>query len=197
MSEPGTIIACGILKNEIEMLARKNDWKTDLRFLDSSLHVDFDRLRRAVEGSLIKVNREPVLLVYGACHPLIRRFKGIEGAFWLQKQNCLEMLLGHDEFQARLAEGAFFLLEDWARRWDSVTGLAMGENRTMVREVFQSEHTHLCCIKTPCSGDFSALAEEIGRRIDLPVRWLDITLERFEEYLSTAFGTIDSSGSPS
>lgn len=190
MNGPGTLIACGILKNEIKLLAAKQQWNSILRFLDSSLHVDFDKLYSALEGSLRKELRKPVVVVYGTCHPHMDTLLQRYGANWFCRQNCIEMLLGQREFSSHLEAGAFFLLEDWARQWERVTTMALGQNEKEIQHLFRSEHKYLLCIRTPCSGDFTGQAAEISRKTSLPMRWLDISLEEFESYLLTLFQTV-------
>ena len=187
MKEPGTIVACGIVKKELITLAEQHQWNTELRFLDSSLHTDLGKLYAALDGSLKMPLVEPVAVVYGTCHPLMRTLLQHHGAYWRMRQNCIEMLLGANEFKKHIEAGAFFLLEDWAHQWERVTTQALGSNEELNKYLFRSEHNYILCIHTPCSGDFTDKATEIERKTGLPLRWLNISLEHFEHYLQNTF----------
>jgi len=58
-----------------------------------------------------------------------------------------------------------------------------------MRDIFREAHTHLLAIRTPCSGDFSSLAEDISRRTTLELRWIDIGLEQMEQVLGDTIKT--------
>lgn len=174
---------CGILKKEIDYLARRNGWKLDSLFLDSSLHVDFNRLEKALTGVLEKNADRPIAVFYGACHPLMEKILSGHHAARTEGQNCIDILLGHEAFTSYLADGAFFLLEDWARRFTEITALAMGSNPDGIRTIFQSEHRYLLAIRTPCSGDYKQAADKASEQSGLPLRWLDTGLDILEQHI--------------
>jgi len=101
-------------------------------------------------------------------------------------QNCIEMLLGAEEFNRELEKGAFFLLEDWVRNWDNVIAKTFGSNIAVIRDIFHDQHRYLLCLRTPQSDDFSREAEHIGTMLDLPLHWRDVTLDHLEYVLKTA-----------
>lgn len=178
------LIACGILKAEIETLVRRNGWLLDTCFLCSSLHVHPDRLEVSLK-KLLERSVEPPVVLYGVCalgmDQLVARF----GAVRTEGQNCVEFLLGHETFEHELSEGSFFLLEDWARRWDFVTSKCFA-NADIRRAVFQESHSRVLAIRTPCSGDFSTEAERVSQDVGLPLCWLDVGLEHLEAVLASA-----------
>jgi hypothetical protein len=100
-------------------------------------------------------------------------------------QNCVDIYLGSALFNHELAEGAFFLFEDWALHWDDIVGGKQGLTPAVMRDIFLSAHTRLLAIRTPCSGDFTTRAEEISRCTALELRWIDVGLEHLERTLGT------------
>jgi hypothetical protein len=180
------LLGCGILQNEVKWLVKKNAWPLDTVFLDSILHVDFEKLASNLNAALDKHAGRKITVLYGACHPQMdailasRQLRAIPG------QNCVEMLLGHMRFTAELANGAFFLLEEWARRWQFVMSHAIGTNPHIVRNVFQNDRRYVLALRTPCSGDFSALAQNIADQVGLPLRWADISLDHLEQLIQAA-----------
>jgi hypothetical protein len=180
------LVGCGILKKEVRWLIEKNHWPVDTAFLDSALHIDFDKLLKKLTSTLSRHRERKVIVFYGTCHPLMEKALEKAGTFRTHGQNCVEILLGHALFTEELSKGAFFLFEDWARRWEHLTTKTFGDNLTVAREIFQGDRKYMLCLRTPCSGDFTAKAEQAGAMMGLPVRWMDVPLDHLESVLQTA-----------
>ena len=88
-------------------------------------------------------------------------------------QNCVDIYLGHETFCRELEQGAFFLFEEWALHWKEIVGAVMPGDPEIMRSIFRSAHKYLLAIRTPCSGDFSAEAEEVSALTSLELRWID------------------------
>lgn len=101
-------------------------------------------------------------------------------------QNCVEMLLGEEEFNRELLNGAYFLLDDWVRNWDEAIAKTFGSNISVIRDIFHDQHRYLLCLRTQQSEDFSLEAERISAMLDLPVQWRDVNLDHLENVLQTA-----------
>ncbi len=183
------LIGCGIFKKEIKQLVRKNHWPVETRFLDSSLHVDFDRLSAALTGSLTRYKGVKTLVVYGTCHPRMEEMLAVTGARRTPGQNCVEILLGKDRFTDELSKGAYFLFEDWAKRWDQVSR-QFSKRTNIMREIFQDAHKYLLAIRTPCSGDFQEQAKYVSDQVDLPLYWTDVDLENLEHRLRQSINDV-------
>ena len=177
------LIGCGILKNEIRHLTEKNQWPLDMVFLDSSLHIDLAKLEKRLAGALDRYQEKNIIVFYGCCHPLMDNILEQRQTFRTQGQNCVDMLLGHALFTDELSKGAFFLFEDWARRWHHVTTKTFGGNLAVTREIFKNDRKYLLGIRTPCSEDFTAEAEAAGQSMEVPVYWMDATLDHLESVL--------------
>ncbi len=177
---------CGILRAEVRFLVAKNRWAIDTRFLDSALHCYPARLAAGLGGTLRKAAGRQVVVFYGACHPAMEDLLAGAGTLRTEGQNCVEMLLGHERFTEALSAGAYFLLEEWARRWDEIMTHTFGGHPDVVREIFQGDRTHLLAIRTPCSADFTAEAEAAARLVGLPLRWTDAGLGHLEAVLREA-----------
>ncbi|MCG8701005.1 MAG: DUF1638 domain-containing protein [Bacteroidales bacterium] len=178
------LISCGILKNEILHLIAVNKWKVNPTFLDSSLHVDFNKLWNTLTKTISKQKVDEGIVCYGTCHPLMNQMLASTKFVRTPVQNCVELVLGRKVFDKELEKGAFFLFEDWAVHWERVAYKALGDNQNMINEVFQSEHNYLLCIKTPCSSDFSDDAEKVSHITGLPLKWISVDLSVLEKYLS-------------
>lgn len=181
------LVACDILEKEILWLVEKNGWPLEVHFLDSALHCELCNLARELNLALAAHSEEKVIVFYGCCHPLMDQILEKAGAIRTVGQNCVSMLLGETLFTSELEKGAFFLLEQWARNWDRIASSALGTtDKRIIREVFQGDRAYLLCIRTPCSGDFVAEAEAASLVVELPIRWIDVTLEHLEAALLEA-----------
>lgn len=181
------LIGCGILKNEVRYLIRKNNWPLDTVFFDSALHCEFDKLSRVLTAALTRYKDRRIIVFYGACHPLMEKMLGESGTFRTEGQNCVDMLLGHELFMEELAKGAFFLLQEWAHRWKYILTKSFGTGKLgIISEIFREDRKYLLCLRTPCSGDFTSEAEEAGRVVGLPLRWMDVTLDHLASVLRAA-----------
>jgi len=181
-----SLVGCGILQKEVGHLIAKNNWQLTTDFLPASLHIDFKRLACALQAGLARHAEEQTIVFYGACHPGMDKMLNEARTLRTPGQNCVEMLLGAEEFNRELTQGAFFLLDDWVRNWDAVIAKTFGSNIAVIRDIFHDQHRYLLCLRTPQSDDFSQEAARIGAMLDLPVQWRDVTLEHLESVLHTA-----------
>ncbi len=186
------MIGCGILSKEICYLMDKYHWPIETVFLDSSLHTNFDKLFHSLQKSLNFYKDREKVVFYGACHPGIDTLLSHHNTTRTMGQNCVQLLLGKEVFSRELMQGAFFLMEDWVLRWDSVVQEALGPDIDAARHLFQSEHNYFLGIKTPCSGNFSEAAQAISDKYGLPLKWMPASLALLEKVLrETLKGIID------
>ena len=139
------LVSCGILKKEIESLISKNNWPINTVFLDSSLHVEPDRLLSSLIIVLSRHRERKVSVIFGACHPMLDDVLAMLGIKRMQAQNCIGMLIGKKIFEEQLSDGAFFLLEDWARKWVRILEKTFGDSPEMIKQVFQQGHKYNTC----------------------------------------------------
>lgn len=177
------LVGCGILKNEIGYLITRNSWPVDTIFINPALHVDFDVLSKSLTSVLIKQADRNVIVFYGGCHPLMDRILQDNNTFRTPGQNCVEMLLGPDQYIEELNNGAFFLLEEWALHWDHIIRKTFGENQQIVKDIFHEDRKYILGLKTPCSGEFEMQAIDAAKKVDLPLRWKHVSLEHLESVL--------------
>jgi hypothetical protein len=168
------LIGCGILDKEISWLIKKNNWQIDTVFLRSSLHTDFDLLKNDLCSQLAKSSYPDKIVFYGDCHPqmdsIIENFKAVR----TKGQNCAEILLGKELFTKELADGAYFLMENWALGWEKVFEKTFGNDREIVKQIFHIDRKYILAIKTFCSIDYSSVAEKFAQYVDLPLSWITV-----------------------
>lgn len=185
---PMVMVGCGILHKEVEALIRKNGWNIETRFLESALHNYFGRLWTELDAALTAEERKgkETIVFYGSCHPLMDRMLEQHRTLRTCGQNCIVMLLGYERFMAELSRGAYFLLEDWALKWEPMLIECFGDNLDVVREIFNTSHKMIVAVRTPRSGDFTAAAEAAARFVGLPLEWMDADLGHLEAVLADA-----------
>jgi len=188
---PIPLVGCGILKKEIEFLIQKHNWPFKTHFLCSSLHIDFEKLEKTLVKALSHYGDVPKAVIYGTCHPSMDAFMKEGNATRTQGQNCVELLLGKELFEHHLSAGAFFIMEDWAKRWNLITGLTFGNSPEITREILTMEHTYFLGIETPCSGDFRTDALDISKEIGLPLKWVTAPLDPLEKTLTETLGRLE------
>ena len=188
LQAPLHLVGCGILHKEVDWLIRKNGWAVETHYLDSALHNYLDRLSAELDAALAaqQAQGHDTLVFYGACHPRIDDNLAAHHTLRTQGQNCIVMLLGYPQFMDELGRGAYFLLEDWALSWEPMITRCFGSNRAVVREIFHSSHTRMIALRTPCSDDFTAAAEAAAAFVDLPLQWMDVSLDHLEAVLADA-----------
>jgi len=183
MNDNLLLLGCGILRKEILYLIKRNKWPLDVGFLDSSLHINLEKLSAKLTTALDRYQDRETIIFYGACHPLMKSILEKRNTIRTPGQNCVDILLGHELFIEELEKGAFFLLEDWALRFGYIMGLTFENNPDLIKEIFQCDRKYLLCLRTPCSGEFSKEAQGAGELVGVPIRWMDVELDHLEEVL--------------
>jgi hypothetical protein len=186
--KPLALVGCSILHKEVDFLIKKNGWNIETHFLVSSLHNYLNKLGIELNAALDSEEKRGVqsIVFYGACHPRMEDILTQHCTVRTEGQNCIVMLLGYERFMEELGKGAYFLLEDWALTWEPMITEAFGKNVAVVREIFHSSHKYMVAVRTPTSTDFTAAAEAAARFVDLPLVWIDATLDHLESILSDA-----------
>ena len=113
------IIACNILKQELESILKKMQWSPEVIYLDAALHVTPQKMR----SSLVELINEmaervdAVFLGYGFCQSL----QGIEAECSIpvilpQIDDCISLLLGPERYAGEVKKetGTWFMTPGWA-----------------------------------------------------------------------------------
>lgn len=186
LEKPEVLLGCGILAREVKYIIEKNGWNLDTDFLPSSLHMDLTALAEQLSAGLKRNHDRNTVVFYGCCHPLMDRILMNAHANRTRGRNCIEMLLGTELYESELNAGAFFLLDEWAWNWDELMTSTFGPNREVLAEIMQLDRKFLLAIRTPCSEDFTEVAEIASHQTGLPLRWLDTDLTALEAVLREA-----------
>lgn len=144
-----TLICCSALKAEIEQLCAIHWPDHPLRFVSSTMHLHPERLAASLRKSL-ESEREKgagVVLVFGDCCARMTAMEAMPGVVRTRGRNCLELLIGAEEYQRLSHEGAFFVMPRWARRWKRFFS-GLGLNRDNASSMMQDLHRTLIYLDT-------------------------------------------------
>jgi hypothetical protein len=99
--EKPCVISCGILRKEIEHLLKKGNIDVDAHFLSEQLHVDYNRLDRALNAAIkkhLKHCTQGIIVVYGdVCLGFNGEMQNLIDKYDVVKVdalNCIDCLLG-------------------------------------------------------------------------------------------------------
>ncbi len=116
---PETMLCCGILRKELEHVLQGKE--VEIHYLEPGLHVDFDKLGKALVQVLDGMKEDSVAVLFGLqCHPEMERLVAERGGRVIRAKNCIEMLLG--ERLAELDAGGrnFYVTAGWLENWRKI-----------------------------------------------------------------------------
>ena len=143
-------IACSIFRSELAALGERGDIDFPIHYLNSMLHMRPDELRHRLEPLLDDTRRNGanVLLLYGECHPHMDETESEPGVDRVTGRNCVEILLGPDQYRTLRGEGVFFLMPEWTMRWREVFESELGLVGENARDFMKEMHTKLLYLDT-------------------------------------------------
>lgn len=186
-----TIVSCSILKEELLILHR-NEWpETEIRFLDSMLHMHPQQLAWQLNSVLTEelAQGRDVLLIYGDCCPHMATISMQPNVVRVSGSNCCELLLGRGEYRRLMREGVFFMMPEWMRRWQEVFSVELGLNSENARSFMKEMHKRLVYLDTGLEPVPTALAE-CAVYCDLPYEILTPTLDTMRGTIGEAMRSL-------
>ncbi len=184
------LISCGILRKEIEKLVEEGSLDVDPYFLDEGLHMDYNRLERALTGALERHHKdlERVVVVYGdLCLGFNNEMRGLMGKYGVVKVdalNCIDCLLGG---KGKLLEvdpkhEYLFLNPAWIK-FSFSDRLKMG-SREEARKLFSALRGIILLDSLGDLNDYREKIDDLSDYTDLPI------LERKEVGLGSLKGVL-------
>lgn len=96
--EKPLVISCGILRKEIDQLLGNGEIDASVHFLNERLHMDYNQLDRALNGTLKKHKGKGIVVVYGdVClgfNGEMKRLIDKHDVVKVDALNCIDCLLG-------------------------------------------------------------------------------------------------------
>jgi hypothetical protein len=169
----------------LEYLAREKGLDADVLFLDAALHVNFDRLKerlvRALEENKKQGSRIKVL--YGNCHPEMRKIIESYGAKKIDAINCIEAIVGSEELRKINAEGkSFFLTAGWINNWENIFAAGRADLNIDFRSMF-TDYKRVIVFDAGVIPIDESKVDQFSRFTGLPVERRQISLSNLFELL--------------
>jgi len=174
-------VSCGIFKEELEYLIRAGSLSMDVIFLDAALHVNFDKLKARLTEAL-EENRDAsaeIRVLYGNCHPEMRKIVRRYGAKKIAAGNCLAAMVGPEEIRKLDSEAkTFFLTAGWVNNWEKIFALGKEDFGLDFGSMF-SNYKRIVVFDAGVVPIDESKVEEFSRFTKLPVERRKISLDHF------------------
>jgi len=181
-------LACSILRHELEALKASLGVDLEIHYLGSMLHMTPEQLDRQLSSNLEAegTGDRSVVLAYGDCCPRMLDFQRLPRTARTEALNCCELLLGRDRYRELRAEGAFFLMPEWATRWRRIFEEELGLDPSNARSLMGDMHTRLVYLDTGLVPVPRASLTEASDYTGLPWSILTVDLENLRRQLRAA-----------
>jgi hypothetical protein len=127
------IIACNIFRHEMEAAAPEVAGQTT--WLPAGLHVDFGRLKEALDGAI--GGHEQVVCLYGAaCHPDMDELVAAHSGRCLPGKDCVAAFLPDEQRRELERRKAFVMTPGWLRNWREIFREGLGWDEVDARQNF-------------------------------------------------------------
>lgn len=184
------IVACGILKEEIKKLLADGEIEGGTPFfLSPALHLDPDRLENQLNKMLTLVSKKfsRIVVVYGRCHPNMDDIVKAYNAQRVVAQNCIEMLLGTQEYEKRMEEGVFFLSPGWCEVWREMFVERLKWDRETAVETLKNANIHKSLLlHTEVVSDYAEKASDFSNYFSVPLEKQKVSLDNLRHLILAA-----------
>jgi hypothetical protein len=192
-------IACSIFKNELEKLQRMGKLEVPVIFLDSMLHmkpVDLTfRLNECLHKELSLGHR--IILLYGDCHPYTVEQESVPGVVRVTGINCPAILLGRETYRSLRKEGVFFLMHEWATRWQEIFKKQLGLDPTIAGDFMKEMHSRLVYLDTGLLPVPNVQLNELSQYTGLTWDVLRVNLDALVVEVRDALKRLNETSAPS
>jgi hypothetical protein len=120
------LLSCGVFRDEYHLLPE--DLRQDLYpvFLDSMLHMDPAKMDGILDSFLQKQGDNPAIIAFGDCCPHMQELGDVTCVARTDGVNCCEIYLGRERYRTLRKERTFFLMPEWALRWERIVRNELG-----------------------------------------------------------------------
>ncbi len=189
-------ICCGVYKDEILALKKRYWPNLTIRFLTSMLHMKPDLLGSKLSAQLKEKNalEQKTLLIYGDCCMQMTDFTISPDVVRVHGHNCIHQVLGGKEYKRLSHEGAFFLLPEWASRWNNIFKNELGLNEANAESLMTEMHSRLVYLDTGIRPVPIEDLKACSRYCGLPWEVLQVSLEPLRKCIQDALDKLYRSG---
>jgi hypothetical protein len=181
-------ICCAVYKDEILALKKLYWPNLTIHFLSSMLHMKPDLLGSKLSAQLKEENglEQKTLLIYGDCCMQMTDLTKSPDVVRVRGHNCIHQVLGSKEYKRLSHEGAFFLLPEWASRWNHIFKNELGLNETNAEDLMREMHSKLIYLDTGTRPVPIEDLKDCSQYCGLPWEVLQVSLEPLRKCIQDA-----------
>jgi hypothetical protein len=157
------------------------------------MHIYPEKLNEIVEN-YIADKEENVILVYGDCFPSACKLERENIITRTPGLNCCEIIMGRELYRKLRKEGAFFLMPEWAERWEEIFSKHLGLTSENAGYLMKEFHTKLIYLDTGIREIQFDKLEEMSKFVGLPYEVLKIPLSYLRDSILNCNGKAEENG---
>ncbi len=131
-TRPRVVIACRVIKNELDALLNEND-PVEVHYLDQNLHRNPEKMTGTIQAKVDEVSRYAghIVLGYGLCSNGVVGVRAVSQEICVPRvHDCITLMLGsrqafHEAFNAQ--SGTYYLSAGWLQRKKDPLGILEDE----------------------------------------------------------------------
>lgn len=186
------LLGCGIFKREFSLLPESLRSAFHPVFLDSMLHMEPARLDLILKNALEKTEAEQVVLAFGDCSPHLPDFDNHARTVRVAGCNCCEIWLGGQRYGELRKEAVFFMMPEWALRWEHIIKEELGlKTKELARDFMAQTLRRAVYIDTGVIPVPIDALDAFSGYTDLPVALEKAGPRHFVAALETALRRVD------
>ncbi len=190
--KPVLLLGCGIFKREFALLPVALRSGFHPVFLDSMLHMEPARLDLILKKALGKTDAGQVVLAFGDCSPHLPDFDNHARTVRVVGCNCCEIWLGRQRYRELRKEAVFFLMPEWAQRWEHIIRDELGlKTKELARDFMAQTMRRAVYIDTGVMPVPTGTLEDFSGYTALPMTVEKVGPEHFLAALESALRRIN------
>jgi hypothetical protein len=181
------VLACSVLRPELEALAAQGRFVHPVTWYDSRLHMEPARLQATVADFVAAAGAAGAhaLLICGECSPGMCELAERPGVARASGCSCVELLVGREERRRLQRDGAFCLLPEWTARWEEIIA-STGLGRALSLDALRRVHRRLVYLDTGAVPVPHAALAECAGATGLPLTVQAVALDLLAANLEAA-----------
>ncbi len=169
-------IACSVFKSQLDRLRDSGDFDLPVHYFPSELHTRERDLHKRLEIMLreSRARGGRTLLVAGDCHPFIKEQESLPGTCSVGGENCVEMLLGADNYRSLRRQRVLFLAPEWSAEWRDCLYDGLDSAEGGRRELRPGAYSKVVYLDTGSMPVPEATLSDMSRELGLPCEVMEV-----------------------
>ncbi len=156
------------------------------------MHLAPDTLKSAMDNEIhsLHCKGQCVLLIYGQCHNYMDQYSQLGYVYQLSGTNCIEIIIGTEQYHKLINDGAFFLIYEWARNWKNIFADELELPQNIAKDLMNSQHKYLLYLDTGEPPIPEQLLNEASDFMGLPWKTMNINSNNLINSINSSLATI-------